>query len=60
MSTNQIVTATAKDLAKLKTIVRKADKHLELQYEKLEENFKEAVSRYTSIQKVFFNFGLSQ
>lgn len=54
MSTNQIASVTSKDLHKLKLLVTKSEKQKQLQVEKLEENFKEAINRYYTLQKVFF------
>ncbi|KAJ8953109.1 hypothetical protein NQ318_013453 [Aromia moschata] len=42
---------TTRDFGKLKLIVAKGDKQKQLQVEKLEGNFKEAVNRYYALQK---------
>lgn len=51
LSTNQIASVATKDLSKLKLLVTKSEKQRLLQVEKLEENFKEAVNRYYTLQK---------
>lgn len=51
LSTNQIASATTKDINRLRLLQTKGDKQQHLQVEKLEENFKEAVNRYYAIQK---------
>lgn len=52
LSTNQIASATSKDITKLKQIIPKSDKQRQLQVEKLEGNFKEAINSYYQLQKV--------
>lgn len=52
MSTNQIISITSREVAKLKVLVRKANKQRQLQVEKLEDNFKEAIGKYSNLQKV--------
>lgn len=52
LSTNQIASVTSKDIHKLKTIVPRSDKQRQLQVEKLEGNFKDAINRYYRLQKV--------
>lgn len=51
LSTNQIASVTSKDIHKLKQLVSKGEKQQQLQVEKLEDNFKEAISRYYALQK---------
>ncbi|XP_044255887.1 syntaxin-12 [Tribolium madens] len=55
LSTNQIASVTSKDIHKLKQLVSKSEKQQQLQVEKLEENFKEAITRYYSLQKDLAN-----
>ncbi|CAH0560472.1 unnamed protein product [Brassicogethes aeneus] len=55
LSTNQIASTTTKNIAKLKSLVVKAGKQEQLQVEKLEENFKETINRYYSLQKEVAN-----
>lgn len=52
LSTNQIASVTSKDINKLKLIIPKGDKQRQLQVEKLEGNFKDAINRYYQLQKV--------
>lgn len=52
MSTNQIASATSKDVNKLKALTRKLGKQQQLQVEKLEGDFRDAVGRYSVLQKV--------
>lgn len=52
LSTNQIASVTTKDINKLKLIIPKSDKQRQLQVEKLEGNFKEAINKYYQLQKV--------
>lgn len=51
LSANQIVAVTSKDLKRLTVVVRRGDKQQKLQVEKLTEDFKEAVARYSDVQK---------
>ncbi|KAG5877011.1 hypothetical protein JTB14_021907 [Gonioctena quinquepunctata] len=51
LSTNQIASVTSRNINQMKLIVARGDKHRQLQVEKLEGNFKEAISRYYSLQK---------
>ncbi|XP_015111532.1 syntaxin-7 [Diachasma alloeum] len=51
MSTNQVVTQTSKDIARLTVLMRRGDKQQKLQIEKLTTDFKEAVRRYSDMQK---------
>lgn len=51
LNANQIAAITTKDITKLKLKVPKNDKQLQLQAEKLEGDFREAVNRYYSLQK---------
>ncbi|CAH1369868.1 hypothetical protein MTP99_011354 [Tenebrio molitor] len=55
LSTNQIASVTSKNIHKLKQLVSKSEKQQQLQVEKLEENFKEAITRYYSLQKDLAN-----
>lgn len=52
LSTNQVVTQTSKDIARLTVLMRRGDKELKLQIEKLTTDFKDAVQRYSEMQKV--------
>ncbi|KAJ8985382.1 hypothetical protein NQ317_007539 [Molorchus minor] len=52
LSTNQIASASSRDLNKLKLLVAR-DKQKQLQVEKLEGNFRDAVNVYYALQKVF-------
>lgn len=54
MSTNKIVTQTSKDIARLTVLMRKGDKQQKLQIEKLTTDFKDALQRYSDMQKVIF------
>jgi len=51
LSGNQVASATTKDIAKLKHTTPRNDKQRLLQVEKLEEQFKETVNKYHSLQK---------
>lgn len=51
-STNQIASATTKDINKLKSKVSRNDKQKQLQVEKLEENFCDTINKYYRLQKV--------
>ncbi|XP_074037650.1 syntaxin 13 [Leptinotarsa decemlineata] len=55
LSTNQIASATSRNIHKMKLIVAKGDKHKLLQVEKLEGNFKDTVGRYYKLQKEVAN-----
>lgn len=52
IATNQLISATSKDLKKLNTLVRRMEKQQKLQVEKLNENFTEALERYSNMQQV--------
>lgn len=52
LSTNDIAAVTSKEIRKLKSLMKKGNKQQQLQVEKLEENFKEAISRYSVVQAV--------
>ncbi|XP_012267800.2 t-SNARE domain-containing protein 1 [Athalia rosae] len=52
-STNQVVTQTSKDIARLTVLMRRGDKEQKLQIEKLTTDFKEAFLRYSDMQKAF-------
>lgn len=56
LSTNQIASATSKDVNKLKALTRKLGKQQQLQVEKLEGDFRDAVGRYSDLQKVGVSF----
>lgn len=51
LSTNQVVTRTSKDIARLTVLMRRADKEQKLQIEKLTTDFKDAMQRYSEMQK---------
>ncbi|XP_053975348.1 syntaxin-12 [Hylaeus volcanicus] len=51
LSTNQVVSQTSKDIARLTVLMRRGDKHQKLQIEKLTTNFKDTVQRYSDMQK---------
>ncbi|XP_029048052.1 syntaxin-12 isoform X1 [Osmia bicornis bicornis] len=51
LSTNQIITQTSKDIARLTVLMRRGDKQQKLQIEKLTTDFKDAVQRYSDMQK---------
>ncbi|KAL3266816.1 hypothetical protein HHI36_010970 [Cryptolaemus montrouzieri] len=55
LSTNEIAAVTSKEIRKLKSLMLKGDKQQQLQVEKLEENFKEAIGRYSAAQKEIAN-----
>lgn len=52
LSTNQVVTQTSKDIARLTVLMRRGDKQQKLQIEKLTTDFKDALQRYSDMQKV--------
>lgn len=56
LSTNQIIGVTTKDVLRLNMIVRKGDKQQKLQVDKLSNDFKESVARYSSFQVVSILF----
>ncbi|XP_043268589.1 syntaxin-7 [Venturia canescens] len=51
LSTNQVVTQTTKDIARLTVLMRRGDKQLKLQIEKLTADFADALQRYSDMQK---------
>ncbi|XP_066254619.1 syntaxin-7 [Euwallacea similis] len=51
LTANQVASATTRDIAKLKRTTPRHDKHRLLQADKLEEDFKEALSKYHILQK---------
>ncbi|XP_032682150.1 syntaxin-12 isoform X2 [Odontomachus brunneus] len=51
LSTNQVVTQTSKDIARLTVLMRRGDKQQKLQIEKLTTDFKDALQRYSYMQK---------
>ncbi|KMQ90743.1 syntaxin-12 [Lasius niger] len=51
LSTNQVVTQTSKDIARLTVLMRRGDKQQKLQIEKLTTDFKDALQRYSDMQK---------
>jgi hypothetical protein len=53
LSTNQVVTQTSKDIARLTVLMRRGDKQQKLQIEKLTTDFKDALQRYSDMQKVY-------
>ena len=58
LSTNKVVTQTIKDIGRLTVLMRGGDKQQKLQIEKLTSDFKDAVQKYSDMQRVsiFFNF----
>lgn len=48
-----MVTQTSKDIARLTVLMRRGDKQQKLQIEKLTTDFKDALQRYSDMQKVF-------
>lgn len=54
-----MVTQTTKDIARLTVLMRRGDKQLKLQIEKLTADFADALQRYTDIQKVKKSFVIS-
>ncbi|KYM98304.1 Syntaxin-12 [Cyphomyrmex costatus] len=50
-STNQVVTQISKDIARLTMLMRRGDKQQKLQIEKLTTDFKDALQRYSDMQK---------
>ncbi|XP_035727598.1 t-SNARE domain-containing protein 1-like [Vespa mandarinia] len=50
-STNQVVTQTSKDIARLTVLMRRGDKQQKLQIEKLTTDFKDALQRYSTMQR---------
>ncbi|XP_076665596.1 syntaxin 13 isoform X2 [Andrena cerasifolii] len=51
LSTNQVVTQTSKDITRLTVLMRRGDKQQKLQIEKLTTDFKDALQRYSDMQK---------
>ncbi|XP_046748442.1 syntaxin-12 [Diprion similis] len=51
LSTNQVVTQTSKDITRLTVLMRRGDKEQKLQIEKLTTDFKDAMQRYSEMQK---------
>ncbi|XP_058788833.1 syntaxin-12 [Phymastichus coffea] len=51
LSTNQTVTQTSKDIARLTVLMRGGDKQQKLQIEKLISDFKDAVQKYSDMQR---------
>ncbi|XP_076647341.1 syntaxin 13 isoform X2 [Halictus rubicundus] len=51
LSTNQVITQTSKDIARLTVLMRKGDKQQKLQIEKLTTDFTDAMQRYSDMQK---------
>ncbi|XP_003703289.1 syntaxin 13 [Megachile rotundata] len=51
LSTNQVVNQTSKDIARLTVLMRRGDKQQKLQIEKLTTDFKDAMMRYSDMQK---------
>lgn len=47
-----MVTQTSKDIARLTVLMRRGDKQQKLQIEKLTTDFKDALQRYSDMQKV--------
>ncbi|XP_056642746.1 syntaxin-12 [Diorhabda carinulata] len=55
LSTNRIASVSTEQIKKLKLLVAKGDKSRKLQVDRLEESFKEAVKRYSDLQKKVAN-----
>ncbi|XP_043682141.1 syntaxin-12 [Vespula pensylvanica] len=51
-NTNQVVTQTSKDIARLTVLMRRGDKQQKLQIEKLTTDFKDALQRYSTMQRL--------
>ncbi|KAK0162718.1 hypothetical protein PV327_006473 [Microctonus hyperodae] len=51
LSTNQVVTRTSQDIARLTVLMRRGDKQQKLQIEKLTTDFKDAMRRYSDMQQ---------
>ncbi|XP_076179201.1 syntaxin 13 [Ptiloglossa arizonensis] len=51
LTTNQVVSQISKDIARLTVLMKKGDKQQKLQIEKLTTDFKDAVLRYSEMQK---------
>ncbi|CAK9804626.1 STX12 [Anthophora plagiata] len=51
LSTNQVVSRTSKDIARLTVLMKRGDKQQKLQIEKLTTDFKDALQRYSDMQK---------
>lgn len=49
---NGSVSATARDIQRLGVVVRRGDKPQKLQVERLTQAFREALAKYSSVQKV--------
>lgn len=52
LSTNDLGAVTSREIRKLKSSMKKGNKQRQLQVEKLEENFKEALGRYSVVKAV--------
>ncbi|XP_034948640.1 syntaxin-7 [Chelonus insularis] len=50
-NTNQVVTQTSRDIARITVLMRKGDKEQKLQIEKLTTDFKDALRRYSDMQQ---------
>lgn len=51
LSTNQVVTQTSKNIARLTVLMRRGDKQQKLQIEKLTNDFKDALQKYSDMQR---------
>ncbi|KAJ8675266.1 hypothetical protein QAD02_011052 [Eretmocerus hayati] len=51
LSTNQVVTQTSKHIARLTILMRRGDKQQKLQIEKLTNDFKDALQKYSDMQR---------
>lgn len=51
---NGSVSATARDIQRLGVVVRRGDKPQKLQVERLTQAFRDALAKYSSVQKVGF------
>lgn len=52
LSANQLISATSRDLQRLTQVVRRGNKQQKLQAERLTSDLREAVERYSLMQKV--------
>ena len=50
------MTQTSKDIARVTVLMRRGDKQAKLQIEKLTSDFKDAVQRYSEMQRVSITF----
>jgi len=52
LSTKQVVSQTTREIQKLNFLVKKSAKPQRLQFERLQNEFKEAIKRYGQVQTV--------